>query len=214
MANRKERRAARESSPLRDYEVMLSSGLKLPPDEITALLGMLYERYPTIPDDKVMFQIVRSKLVGPTMLTADQDTKRITIGTLADEPEEENGRIPLHAWPTMWMTEDEVTQLNRAYTKALLKIENFMEHACEISARLGLAPEAIDFPYVTWMNHHVTLTNNRLPEPMMSVEIRLDRAGGADAATRKVAEYARDEGLACRVMNGNDEIPDFLRAAA
>jgi hypothetical protein len=125
-------------------------------------------------------------------------------------------RIPMHAWPTMWMSEDEVTQLNRAHMRALSRIDNFMRHACEISALLGQAPESIDFPYAVWMNNHVLLTHNRLAEPasMMSVEIRLDRAGGPDAATRKVAEYARNDGLACRVMNGNDEVPDFLGAAA
>jgi hypothetical protein len=87
----------------------------------------------------------------------------------------------------MWMSEDEVNQLNRAQMRAMSRLDHFMQLACEISARLGQAPDGIDFPYAVWMDGHVTLTHNRLAEPasMMSVEIRLDRAGGPDAATRK-----------------------------
>jgi hypothetical protein len=55
VANRKERRAAKKTSPLRRYEVMIAKEISdgwadqktLSPDAINDLLGMLYEKHPT-----------------------------------------------------------------------------------------------------------------------------------------------------------------------
>jgi hypothetical protein len=129
---------------------------------------------------------------------------------MSESPESQTTQF--HTWMTMWMTDDEITQANNGSMRVLIKLERFMQFACEISARLGMAP-TIDLPYAMWLDHQITLTHNERSTPRHHLEIRLDRAGGPDAATRKVAEYVREQGLGLRVMNGNDEVPvaDFLK---
>jgi hypothetical protein len=90
MANRKERRAARKNSPLRQYKVGVAKGTTLPPDTIHDLLGSLYERYPTLPPDKVLVQLfstvdTQTNQPGHFILTADPEDKRISIGPVTAE---------------------------------------------------------------------------------------------------------------------------------
>jgi hypothetical protein len=90
--NRKERRAAKKTSPLRQYEVMIAKEISdgwanhttLSPDAINDLLGMLYEKHPTIPNDKTLVQILNTSL-GHFLLQAEPKTKQITIGPLSEE---------------------------------------------------------------------------------------------------------------------------------
>jgi hypothetical protein len=49
-----------------------------------SLLGMLYEKHPTIPNDKVLVQILNTKL-GHFLVRAEPETKQIHIGPLTDE---------------------------------------------------------------------------------------------------------------------------------
>jgi hypothetical protein len=56
----------------------------LSPDAINDLLGMLYEKHPTIPNDKVLVQILNTKL-GHFLVRAEPETKQIHIGPLTDE---------------------------------------------------------------------------------------------------------------------------------
>jgi hypothetical protein len=92
MANRKERRRARKTSPLRDYEVMITTAISdgwadhsMPsPSAIDGWLNDLYEKHPTIPDDKALVQIARNSF-GRFLLVADPVVKTITIGPMTAE---------------------------------------------------------------------------------------------------------------------------------
>jgi hypothetical protein len=56
----------------------------LSPDAINDLLGMLYEKHPTIPNDKTLVQILNTNL-GHFLVRAEPETRQIHIGPLTDE---------------------------------------------------------------------------------------------------------------------------------
>jgi hypothetical protein len=92
MANRKERRRARKTSPLRDYEVMIATAISdgwadhsMPsPSAIDGWLNDLYEKHPTIPDDRALVQIAHNSF-RRLLLVADPVVKTITIGPMTAE---------------------------------------------------------------------------------------------------------------------------------
>jgi hypothetical protein len=92
MANRKERRRARKTSPLCDYEVMIATAISdgwadnsMPsPSAIVHWLNDLYERHSTIPNDKDLVQIARNSF-GRFLLVANPAAKTITIGPITVE---------------------------------------------------------------------------------------------------------------------------------
>jgi hypothetical protein len=92
MTNRKARRRARKTSLLRDYKVMIATAISdgwadhtMPsPGAIDGWLNDLYEKYPTIPNDKALVEIATMSRKC-FLLMADPEAKTITIGSLTGE---------------------------------------------------------------------------------------------------------------------------------